>query len=210
MKRSREPQGLDGCTSEIVEVGFIGVTGSSRRERLEQLVGKRLIEILPLCRSGPTGGAWDGFAKCVRERDDVQDNKAEPKNRLSCCQSHFRGAQAAPYRPLGLMIMAGLIPEDVAPQVRKVLGKQTASRDMLSGEKAGIHSFPVASLKLIEKCMPNRAYLLISVPSTMVTCPLFRPLHVFFASYWSTHSSLQHGSLHEAGRPDIKCKLFNL
>ena len=85
MKRSRGPLGFDVCTREVVEVGFIGVAGSSRRERLEQLIGKRFIELLPLRERGPTGCAWDGFAKCVRERGDIKEDEAENKKRLSCC-----------------------------------------------------------------------------------------------------------------------------
>jgi len=43
------------CTSEVIVNGFVGVAGGSRRERLEKVVRKRLIKLLPLRARRPVG-----------------------------------------------------------------------------------------------------------------------------------------------------------
>jgi len=83
MKESGTPLGFDGCTCGRVEVRFVGVAGSSRWKRFEQLIGKRFVELLPFIWRRPTRGTRNRFAKCVCEGDGIEEEKAENKNTLS-------------------------------------------------------------------------------------------------------------------------------
>lgn len=83
MKLSDASLSFDICTCGSVEVRLVCMAGSSRGKRLEQLIGKRFIELLPLLERRPTRGAGDRFAKCVCERGDIEEEKAENKNGLS-------------------------------------------------------------------------------------------------------------------------------